>query len=302
NPNPPALEAQVRARLVRAYVEQGNTTAALSELNAIDAIVGTHPEYKSIKPEVDYSRAKIRSVTDRTPQAAVALLDRVAAQYPTSAFGARALLEAGVLLERHKLREDALERYRAVGRLYSGDPRVGPVALFRQAMLEEQTGNWDGAKRTLETIPVKYPASQAAAEAPITVALRYLARKDRPAALAALSRAIVTYQELIAQDTTSAFTTAFRWNMLRCQLPLGKWEDALRTIDEMSAKDKGHPYTAQALLEGARVAKGNRLPDRAAAYLKRYLDDYPSSPLATQVRSEREKLLQEAGGTGPAKK
>jgi outer membrane protein assembly factor BamD (BamD/ComL family) len=290
-PNPPALEAQVRSLLIRTYLEQGNATAALAELTGLDKLIASNPEFKTLEPEVHYSRARIRSLVDKTPDEAIHLLDRVAADYPTSPYGARALLESAVLNERHKRFEAALDRYHAVISLYPGDQRVAPMALFRQGMLEEQAGKWDDAKRTLESIPVKYPASKAAAEAPITIALRYASRNDKPAALAALSRAVLTYDELIARDSTSAFTTLYRWNKLRCQLPLGKWQDGLKTVDEMLVKDKGHPYTAQALIEAARIAKSHGQPDRGAVYLQRYLEDYPNSPLADRVRKEREAML-----------
>lgn len=290
-PMAPGLEAQVRSLLIRSYLEQGNTTAALAELAALDKLAASDPKYKSIEPEVHYSRARIRSLVDKTPDEAIRLLDRVAADYPTSPFGAKALLESAVYNERHKRFEAALDRYHAVLNLYPADLRVAPVALYRQAMLEEQSGKWDDAKRTLESIPVKYPASKAAAEAPMTIALRYASRNDRPAALAALQRAVLTYDELIGRDSTSVFTTLFRWNKLRCQLPLGKWQDGLKTVDDMLVKDKGHPYTAQALIEAARIAKNHGQPDRGAVYLQRYLEDYPKSPLADRVRKEREAML-----------
>ena len=74
-------------------------------------------------------------------------------------------------------------------------------------------------------------------------------------------------------------------------LPLGKWQDGLQTVDEMLVKDKGHPYTAQALIEAARIAKSHGQPDRGAVYLQRYLEDYPNSPFADRIRKEREEML-----------
>lgn len=290
-PNTPGLEAQLRSLLVRAYLEKGNTDGALAELASLDKLAASNPKFKAIEPEVRYSRARIQSRIDKSPDEAIRQLDRVASDYPTSRFAARALLESAVLNERNKRIEPALDRYRAVVRMYPADLGVAPVALFRIGMLEEQGGKWDDAKRTLESIPVKYPASKAAAEAPLTIAMRYAARKDKPAALSALSRAIVTYDELISRDSTSVFTTLFRWNKLRCQLPLGKWQDGLQTVDEMLVKDKGHPYTAQALIEAARIAKAHGQPDRGAVYLQRFLEDYPNSPVADRVRKEREEML-----------
>jgi hypothetical protein len=59
----------------------------------------------------------------------------------------------------------------------------------------------------------------------------------------------------------------------------------------MVANNPRHPYTAQALLEGSKVAAANRQKDRAAGYLQQYLENFPNSPLAAQVRAQKEKLL-----------
>ena len=88
--NPAALQMQVRSLLVLAYLEQANTAGALNELAVLDGLAASNPEYKAIEPEVRYSRARIRSLIDKTPDEAIRLLDRVASDYPTSPFGARA--------------------------------------------------------------------------------------------------------------------------------------------------------------------------------------------------------------------
>lgn len=291
-PLDPMLEAQIRSRLVRIYLAQNQASAALEQVTALDQIVASHPGLEALRPELEYSRAKIRAMSDKDPSAGIAMLQRFAAQYPKHPLAARALLDAAVVLEDGKRLPEALAAYREVAGKYASDDELAPIALFREAMLEERTGDWDRAKATLESLPVKYPRSQAAVEAPLTIATRYYARGDKDAAKVALGRAVTVYQTMIAQDSTSAFAPIIRFNILRANLSLGEWDKALAAVDELALHNPRHPFTAQALLEGAKVASANRQRDRAAGYLQQYLESFPDSPLAAQVRLQKNVLLQ----------
>jgi TolA-binding protein len=290
-PREPMLESLIRARMVRSDLELKRGAAALEQVNALERLVAAHPELRPLEPEIRYSRAKIRAMTESDRSEAIVMLDRFAVDYPKHNLAPRAIFDAAVFLEDGKRYLDALARYRKVVAIYPRNEELAPVALFREAMLEERTGDWEQAKATLESVPVKYPRSQAAVEAPFAIAQRYYARGEKDAAKAALARAIVTYQQMISKDASSAFAAACRYNILRGQFSLGEWDKALTTIDDMVANNPRHPYTAQALLEGSKVAAANRQKDRAAGYLQQYLENFPNSPLAAQVRAQKEKLL-----------
>ncbi|MGE5179583.1 MAG: tetratricopeptide repeat protein [Bacteroidota bacterium] len=290
-PREPMLEALIRSRIVRTDLERNNGPEALEQLDALERLVASHPDLKSIEPELVYSRAKIRLMTQKGDLQGIAMLEKFASDYPKHVLAARALFDAGLYLESAKKLPDALGYYRMVVARYPDRLDVAPVALFRQAMLEEQTGNWEQAKATLESVPVKYPRSEAAVEAPFTIAMRYYARGDKEGAKMALARAVATYADMIRKDSTSVFVPTCRWNILRGQLSLGEWEQALNTVDDLAAQFPKHPYTAQALLEGARVANANRQKDRAAGYLQQFLENFPDSPVAGQVRQQKDKLL-----------
>lgn len=290
-PRDPMLEALIRARIVRNDLELANAPEAMDQVQAIEKIVAAHPELNSLTPELQYSRAKIQLMANTKDMSAVAALQSFAKAYPKHALAPRALFDAAVYLENAKRLPEALENYRAVATLYPQNLDVAPVSLFREAMLEEQTGSWEQAKATLESIPVKYPRTQAAIEAPYTIAQRYYQRGDKVAARGALAKAITIYQTMIANDSTGAIVPACKFTILRGQLSLGEWDQALGTVDEMATRFPRHPYTAQALLEGARVANANRQKDRAAGYLQQYLENFPGSPLAAQVREQKDKLM-----------
>jgi TolA-binding protein len=290
-PREPMLEALIRSRIVRTDLELNNGPEAMEQLDALERLVSSHPDLKAIEPELVYSRAKIRLMTQKGDLQGIAMLEKFANDYPKHVLAARALFDTGLYLESAKKLPDALAQYRMVVERYPDRMDVAPVALFREAMLEEQTGNWEQAKATLESVPVKYPRSEAAVEAPFTIAMRYYARGDKEGAKMALARAVATYAEMIRKDSTSVYVPTCRWNILRGQLSLGEWEQALNTVDDMAAQFPKHPYTAQALLEGAKVANQNGQKDRAAGYLQQFLENFPDSPVAGQVRQQKEKLL-----------
>ncbi|HEV8128619.1 MAG TPA: tetratricopeptide repeat protein [Candidatus Eisenbacteria bacterium] len=291
-PRQPLLEAQIRSRLVRLELDRNNGAAALEQVDAMERLVQRNPSLQPLEPELVYSRAKIRAMTGGDRSEAVAMLARFASDYPRHPLAPRALFDAAVYLEDMKQLPDALSRYREVIDRYPGNEELAPVALFRQAMLEEQLGDWNRSKSTLESIPVKYPGSQAAVEAPFTVAQRYYARGDREASKTALARAVTVYREMVARDSNSVYAPVARFYTLRALLSLGQWDQALAAVDELALRNPRHPYTADALLEGARVANANHQRDRAAGYLQQYLENFPNSPAAAQVRHDKDRLLQ----------
>jgi len=62
--------------------------------------------------------------------------------------------------------------------------------------------------------------------------------------------------------------------------------------NEMYRADPKHPYTAQLLLQAARASAGFGNPQRGVTYLRQFLQEFPNSPLASQVRRE----IKEHGG------
>ncbi len=296
-PQPPELEAQILARLVAVELEQADWNGAARDLAALEKLATSTPALAPVIPEVRYSQAKLVAVRSRNLSQASALLDRLASDYPESPFAARAILESGALLEQIGRKAAALARYRSAAGKYPGDLAVAPAATFRQAMLTEQLGDWEQAKNLLESIPVKYPGTEASIEAPVAIAKRYARVGNREAAESAVRRAIVVYQGMIVRDTTSAAVPVLRWSIIRCYNTIGEWGEALAWTDRMISEDMGNPLTAEALLEGARVANAHGLRDRAKGYLTEFLDHYPKSPLAPSVRQE---LAEHGGGRGSA--
>jgi tetratricopeptide (TPR) repeat protein len=297
---PPLLEAQVRPRLIRMLLETGDTGAALEEITALRRLISVEPQLKSLEPEILYSEARIRS-RSWDPRPALDLFDRLVMAYPHSHFGARALLDAGVLLEKNIDRAGALARYQAIVDRPVPDPEVAPVAAFRAAMLEDQMGNWAEAKRTLDGIPVRFPDSRAAIEAPFAIVDHYVRAREFGSAKLALRRAVETYRTLIARDTTSAACTAYRWNMMRAYEGLEQWTDALSVADDMAVRDRGTAATSRALFVASQIADKIGDKRRSNSYLQKLSLEYPKFPLIGAVnRALRERGL--IPGTGAADK
>jgi TolA-binding protein len=82
----------------------------------------------------------------------------------------------------------------------------------------------------------------------------------------------------------------YRWAILQCNLTLEDQNAAFKVVDEMARVNKGHPFTAQALLVGARLANEKKDEERARIYLRQFLSDYPHSPYRAAVQKDLERL------------
>jgi TolA-binding protein len=247
------------------------------------ALVQRTPGLRSLEPELLYTEARIRGMQKDYPTA-LSLYDNVVKAHPTSSYAARSLLDAAVIAERMGDRNGAVVRYRAILDRPNPDPGIAPVASYRMAMVKDQMGDWEGAKQLLESIPTQYPRSRAGVEAPFAIVEHYTRSRQPDAAKAALLKAIDTYGTLIRSDTVSAYATVYRWNTLRAYGALGRSKEALATVDEMAVKDRGAPITAEALFQGAQIARATGDKAKSDEYLQRILLEYPNSPRAGPIR------------------
>ena len=295
---PPFLEAQVRARLSRTLLEMGDANAAFADVVELRGLVSRTPGLKSLEPELMYTEARIRGM-QKQYKPALDLYALVVKNFPSSPFAARALLDSGVICERLNDRAGAIARYRAILDHAKPDPAIAAVAMFRLAMVKDLMGNWAEAKQALENIPAQFPKSRAAVEAPFAIVEHYTRARQQDAAKAALVKAVETYRSLIARDTNSVFCTVYRWNILRAYSALERWNDVLAAVDRMAEKDRGAPITAEALFQGAQIARivGNK--SKSDIYLQRIVLEYPETPRAMVVRKL---LARNAGAAANSKK
>jgi tetratricopeptide (TPR) repeat protein len=280
----PGLEAQVRSRLVRTYLEQNNTTAAVAGLDSLETLVIGSPDLRRLIPEVRYTRSKLQSMTGRDPGPSITALERVALDFPNSPVADHALMDAALLKERMNRLPEALDAYRAVITRYPSSLELGATALLRVGIIEERLGRWLDAKATLESVSAKYPRSSAAAQAPITIAEHYARAGDRAGIQGALRRAVEVYTRMIHTDSTAATVVRLRWNKFRALAGLEETDQAFTVIAQMVDRHPGNPLTAQALLEGVRIADRRNLPDVSKGLLARFVQDFPNAPQAAEAR------------------
>ncbi len=288
----PGLEAQIRARVLRTNLELNQVGRALEEANTLERLVMSTPSLRSMLAEVAFAKGKIKATVDKDPREGIAILDRIATDFPNSPLAPRALFEAATQMESKGRLEDARGRYEAILQRFPATPEVAPLSLYRLGMVQEKLGDWTRAKSTFESVPIKYPRSTAAAEAPLAVIQHYVREGRRTAAELYFSKALETYRALIKQDDTGRLAPLFRVKMLQIYAAGRDSNGIYEITEEMLQNDPKHPYTAQVLLEAAKAAKSFGNERRGLAYLRRFLQDYPRSPLAGEVRRE----LKEHGG------
>ena len=288
----PALDAQVRSRLVHVLLEQNRMSEALGELDSLEVIVTRTPSLASMVPEVRYTRFKLQSTSVKDPTEIIAGFELLAFNFPTSAVAPRALFDAAVLMEKSGKFADAREAYARIPARYPNIPELASTSLLLQAMLEDRAGDWVKSKSTLESIPANFPRTTAAAQAPLSIVEHYVRVGDRSGLDVSLKKATEQYERMVRSDSTAAGTARIRWNLLRCYLHLRARDGVFRTVDGLADHHPKSPFTAQALLVGANFAETNNLKPVAVRLLGRYLQEFPEAPQAKAVRERVRKLTQ----------
>lgn len=289
-PPPPELEAQIRARILRTYLELNQVGRALEEANNLERLLANVPALRPMLAEVAFAKGKVRASTEKDPSEGVAILDRLATDFPASPLAPRAIFEAGSQLEAKGRYDEAMTRYQAVLQRFPSVQEVAPAALFRVGLVQEKQDDWAHAKITLESVPVKYPRSVAAADAPIAVIQHYLRDDRKTAAEIYFPKALETYRNLVSSDSTGQWSPLFRSRMFQIYVAQKDSAGVYAITEEMLRLDPKHPYTAQVLLEAARAAASFGNSAKSAAYLRRYIQDYPKSPLVDKVRAELRRM------------
>jgi tetratricopeptide (TPR) repeat protein len=287
-----AVEAQLRARLLRTYLELSQVGRALEETNKLERLIMATPSLRSMLAEVAFAKGKIKATIDKDPGDGIAILDRIATDFPDSPFAPRGLFEAGTHLEKVGNLRGAQERYESILQRFPAAPEVAALSLYRLAMVHEKMGDWGKAKVTFESVPVRYPRSSAAAEAPVAVIQHYMREGQKSAAQRYFSKALITYRGLIARDSSGELAPLFRVKMFQIYAAGRDSNGVYKITEEMLQNDPKHPYTAQILLQAARFAKEFGNVPRGLAYLRRFLQDFPRSPVVADVRRE----IKEHGG------
>lgn len=291
-PQPPALEAQIRARTLRTYLELNQVGRALEEANTLERLVESTPSLRSMLAEVAFAKGKIKATVDKDPTEGIDILERIATDFPNSPLAPRALFEAASQAEGKGRYAEAKTRYEAILQRFPDSPEVAPLSLYRLGIVQDRLGDWSLAKRTLETIPTRYPQSTAAAEAPMAVIQHYARENQKSAAQLYFKKALETYRTLVRQDSSGRMAPMFRLKMYQIYAAGRDSNGIYRVTEEMLRNHPKHPYTAQILLEAARAAKAFGNERRAIVYLRRFLQDFPRSPVVADVKRE----IKEHGG------
>ena len=287
----PALEAQVRSRLVHVLLEQRRMPEAFAGLDSLETIVTRTPSLARMIPEIRYTRFKLQGETGNVAET-IAGLERLAFIFPKSSVAPRALFDAAVLMERTNRFADAREAYARIPARYPHIPELASTSLLRQAMLEDRAGDWVKSKATLESVPANYPRTTAAAQAPLSIVEHYVRVKDRAGVDISLKKAVEQYERMVRSDSTAAGTARIRWNLLRCYLQMRDRNGVFRTVDGLADRHPKTPFAAEALLQGANYAETNNLKPVAVRFLGRYLQEFPEAPQAKLVRERVRKLTQ----------
>ncbi|HSQ59217.1 MAG TPA: tetratricopeptide repeat protein [Acidobacteriota bacterium] len=287
---PPLLEVQIRTRLLRTLLDLEQPSRALEQANTLERLIAGTPSLRPHLGEIQFAKGKILTVIQRDPSDGIDLLERVATDFPGSPIAPRAIYEAGLAYEGSGRFPEAIAHYETVLERFPEAPDVAPLSMYRLALVQDRVGDWGKAKRTLEALPIRFPRSQAAAEAPTAVIQHYLRENQKTAAKMYLPRAYEQYRSLATTDSTGRYAPLFRLKMFQVASMREDSTAMYSVAEEMLRRDPRHPYTAQILIGAARAAAERGNPTRSARYWRRFLQEFPYSPLAEGAKRELKRL------------
>lgn len=127
-------------------------------------------------------------------ESAATLYLRAASEARTPKVAAQSTMNAGVMYEKARLPDRAIEQYLAIATRFPAEP-LAPKALFTAAIVEERTLHYDRAADTYERFGVAFRTDRQAADALYNAGVlrRVLGQPER--ALAAFDRYATTYRD-----------------------------------------------------------------------------------------------------------
>ncbi len=223
-----APEAWYRAG--ECYLLQGNLAEAAKAFETVKILYPSDPQAPPAL--LAAARAYLQDhQLNRAEQAIKEFLDRY---IESSEYPAGRILFARVLLEKNEPERAGVE-FRRI-REISQDPTFLAEALLGEARVYQQLGLLNRAVELLKQTVVDYPNQQAAREATRQLAEIYLDKRDYPAALALLGKALDRYRDQKDQQI---------FKMMRAQTYFGKGDYSLARKEIEPLLDQNEDGAAQ---------------------------------------------------------
>jgi len=212
----------------------------------------------------------------RDYQGAIALLQRVADDYPDDPRTPKALLHVGDLYLLLKKPEEAIKAYQLVADSYTDIPEVGQ-ALVGVAKVYRDQGNGEKLESTLLGIVQRLPADPACEEA-VVILQNYYIGEGHPEKVSELVNKLKEARPPVRPEALVKLQMEFA----RYLFAQGKVEEANKLMEEVNARAAGNYYlsvragllTIQGLIEGKQFDAAEAKIKELAEKFKANINDW----------------------------
>ncbi len=185
---------------------------------------------------------------------AMGLYRRILEMKADSSILGRAMLGLGSALCQGKKYDDGRQVLADVKKKFEKYPSLVASAQLTYAQTFEQEGRWDRALSEYQWLMENFPYSEEAFRIALHIPEHFAALKDRKMADIWYGRAIEFYQTAAVNKQGQQLALAAYTFLADTYRRMGRWQDALETLDKISTVAPQSPLAARALFNAARVA------------------------------------------------
>jgi TolA-binding protein len=203
----------------------------------------------------------------------------------------RVLLELASNAGRRGQASEALGYLDRIAKEHSDAPETASWALLARGQLLDNQARWPEALDSYRSIPILFPQSEAALQAPLDIVLHYAQAGDDDGAAAALSQAERDYRDFLTRYPPGRLTLMAREHLARTLALQHKYDAAVTEWLSLGEDLAGSSQGASFLLTAARIAY-TQLADttRATAILEHIAQVYSRATVGKWAADEATRL------------
>jgi len=256
---------EARSRLVDITTDRQDWAAAVTAMRDLEAEVLRCPP----PPPEDLGRIRLGIAEAQhsglhDDDAALATLNALLRDYPTGLSAALATLALARYHGENGDVDQALGLLDGMRKDFPDQDAAQAQALLYRARLLERAKRWNEALDVLRSIPIEYPLSDAALDAPLEPVRHYRESGDEAARLQALADAEAAYRSFLGRYPVTDRRLHAREKLIQVLLAEERYTAAADELSTLSQDLGPSPAGAKALWTAARLLEV-RLGDRAGA-------------------------------------
>ena len=222
--------------------------------------------------------------------AARAAYEAVIARAPGTAWAGRSQLAVGSLYAVEKDFPRARDAYALVLQNYNAFKELCLSARVAIAKTHELERHWDETREAYRDIAEHHPWSMPGLQAPLYIARIHEQHQQQEEATKAYERALRIYNKLLLDAPTPELATQVKGFLVMADQRLGRWDDAVKTLQELLAAPAGTNRPLALITLGAIYQTKLHDPVEAQAAFTTLVQEFPEHPFGKAAKAQLERM------------